>query len=290
MSDKAASALLSAAPAISLFTLALFAAVPANAAAACNAAPKSPPAAGSHWYYRTDRASGRKCWYLASEGQKVLTAPRMAARTRSEPTAPIMEASERQLTRPAGLSLTEPPAPPAEVADATVSPIAPVAQAPDRPASVVAFREEPASVPATARPKDEVFRSLEERLAQLPASEASVVDISPTSPGPFQLVLIACAAICLVASAALSVAAARRRRTQIEIVDLGAKAPLRMPATVGSAPRHAPDHDAEVDEERLRQFARAWKQAPSMWQREPALDLIEGVHRFVDNDVNHARV
>jgi hypothetical protein len=287
MSGKAAYALLSAAPAISVFILALFAAVPANAAAACNAAPNSPPAAGSHWYYRTDRASGRKCWYLASEGQKVQTAPRTVTRTGSEPTAPTMQASETRLMRPAGLSLREPPAP-AEVADAAVSLAVPAAQPPDRPDSV-ALREEPASVPATARPNDEVFRSLEERLTQLPASEANVTDISLASPiSTPQLIFIALAAICLLASAVLPLAAARRRRTQIQIVDLGAKPRLRMPVTVGSASAPSPDHDAEVDEERLRQFARAWRQdaAPSMWR--PALDLTEGAHRLVDDEMSHA--
>ena len=245
MSGTAAYVLLSAmaVPAISLFTLALISAVPADAAAACNAAPKSPPAAGSHWYYRTDRASGRKCWYLASEGQKIQTAPRTVTRTGSEPAAPIVEASERQLTRPAGLSLTKPPAPPAEVADAAVSPAAPAAQAPDRPDSV-AFREEPASIqPTRARPENEaqLFRSLEERQTQLPASAANVADISPAaSISTFQLVLIALAAICLLASTVLSVAAARRRRTQIEIVDLGPG--LADAATVNRATaRHAPD-------------------------------------------------
>ena len=208
-----------------------------------------------------------------------------------------MEASERRLTRPAGLSLTEPPAPPAKVADAAVSSAAPAAQARDRPDSAAALREEPASIPAArARPAEEaqLFRSLEERLTQLPASAASVADISPAAPiSTLQLVLIALAAICLLASAVLSVAAARRRRTQIQIVDLGAKAPLRMPVAASNvtAPRHSPvEDDAEVDEERLRQFTRAWKEAPSMWRREPARDLIAGAHRFADNDMSHAGV
>jgi hypothetical protein len=30
----------------------------------CLAAPGSPAPANSHWYYRTDRTQGRKCWYL----------------------------------------------------------------------------------------------------------------------------------------------------------------------------------------------------------------------------------
>ncbi len=30
----------------------------------CLAGPNRPPAQGGHWYYRLDRASNRKCWYL----------------------------------------------------------------------------------------------------------------------------------------------------------------------------------------------------------------------------------
>jgi hypothetical protein len=37
----------------------------------CISAPNSAPPRGSHWYYRVDRASRRRCWYLGSEGMKV---------------------------------------------------------------------------------------------------------------------------------------------------------------------------------------------------------------------------
>lgn len=30
----------------------------------CLAAPNQAPADGRHWFFRTDRASGKKCWYL----------------------------------------------------------------------------------------------------------------------------------------------------------------------------------------------------------------------------------
>jgi hypothetical protein len=36
-------------------------------AAPCNAKPNSPATEGQHWYYRTDRAFGRKCWFLGPE-------------------------------------------------------------------------------------------------------------------------------------------------------------------------------------------------------------------------------
>jgi TRAP transporter TAXI family solute receptor len=46
----------------------------ARAAADCAAAPKSPPPKGKHWYYRTDRASRRKCWFLGPQDDKIVPA------------------------------------------------------------------------------------------------------------------------------------------------------------------------------------------------------------------------
>lgn len=41
---------------------------------ACHAAPKGIAPQGAHWYYRTDRATKKKCWYLADEVTKTKTA------------------------------------------------------------------------------------------------------------------------------------------------------------------------------------------------------------------------
>lgn len=57
-------------PAIfALLSLASFCAVSARGvhAAPCNAKPNSAAPEGQHWYYRTDRAVGRKCWFLGPE-------------------------------------------------------------------------------------------------------------------------------------------------------------------------------------------------------------------------------
>jgi hypothetical protein len=40
---------------------------PARAEAECLAAPNGPPPVGQHWWYRTDRAAKRKCWYLGPQ-------------------------------------------------------------------------------------------------------------------------------------------------------------------------------------------------------------------------------
>jgi hypothetical protein len=46
--------------------------VPTNTARAddCLTAPNSPVPAGSHWYFRTDRAKQRNCWYLHAPDQQ----------------------------------------------------------------------------------------------------------------------------------------------------------------------------------------------------------------------------
>jgi hypothetical protein len=43
----------------------------AQAVEECVEAPNSAPPQGSHWYYRTDRANQRKCWYLGPQGKKL---------------------------------------------------------------------------------------------------------------------------------------------------------------------------------------------------------------------------
>src|SRR5262245_38809489 len=52
----------------------------ASAATDCLAAPSEEAPEGSRWFYRTDRATQRKCWYLTQNGRKVATAPRVRAR------------------------------------------------------------------------------------------------------------------------------------------------------------------------------------------------------------------
>ena len=38
-----------------------------NASAECLSRPSKAPPRGSHWYYRVDRTTGRRCWYLGPE-------------------------------------------------------------------------------------------------------------------------------------------------------------------------------------------------------------------------------
>lgn len=41
----------------------------------CLSGPKDTTPQGSHWYYHLERGTGRKCWYLGSQGAKINSAP-----------------------------------------------------------------------------------------------------------------------------------------------------------------------------------------------------------------------
>src|SRR3981189_2120938 len=51
----------------------------ANAAETCLAGPKGAAPQGSHWYYRLERGSQRKCWRLVQKDQKGQSAAAQAA-------------------------------------------------------------------------------------------------------------------------------------------------------------------------------------------------------------------
>jgi hypothetical protein len=55
----------------------------------CLAEPNSSAPAGSHWYYHTDRATQRKCWYIRATGQPAQpTAAQVASDPASDPARP----------------------------------------------------------------------------------------------------------------------------------------------------------------------------------------------------------
>ena len=66
-----------------------------EAAEECVAKPASTAPRGSHWYYRLERGTGRRCWYLGAEGEKV-----QARQSTSSP--------RRTQLRPAGEGDAEP--------------------------------------------------------------------------------------------------------------------------------------------------------------------------------------
>ncbi len=94
-----------AVPVAALATAAVWAPA-ARAADECLAAPNGKAPQGSHWYYRSDHAAKRKCWYLGQEGQKVRQAAKKPHASASE--APAAEESA------GGAGAAEPPVPAAQ--------------------------------------------------------------------------------------------------------------------------------------------------------------------------------
>src|SRR6266516_1064296 len=68
----------------------------ANAAETCLAAPKGAAPQGSHWYYRVDQGTQRKCWRLVQKDQKGRSA---AAQT--DPQGDMDEETEAAAAPPA---------------------------------------------------------------------------------------------------------------------------------------------------------------------------------------------
>src|SRR5512135_1827196 len=108
------------APAIfALFSLAASCAVSTGALHAdeCNAKPDKPPPPGKHWYYRTDRATKRQCWYLGAEGASVqkgatqpLEQPASNALAQAAPQRAHRPTGPQSAQRPTAPELTAAPA------------------------------------------------------------------------------------------------------------------------------------------------------------------------------------
>jgi hypothetical protein len=240
-------------------------------AATCNAAPKSPAPQGQHWYYRTDRNLGRKCWYLASEGRKgQAVAPRTVATepdedTNAQPAAAPMTAAPIERQVEPKLVPTQTLTWPAADAGAIVAEATPSAPVAIPPADSVQRNDQPASVPSA--PESATTTVQNPGVAdQTPAVAAPAASAVRERINMLQFVFVAFAGICFLV-ALLFYLLGRRRRTEIRIVDLNTKASLRMPtresriASPSLAPADMTDRrdDADVDQERLRQFSQAWK-------------------------------
>jgi hypothetical protein len=98
-------------PAISAGMMVAALALEANTAVAaveCITEPNREPPEGSHWYYRVDRATDRKCWYLraliqgtpeapAAMTQRASTRPAVAPQTVRRSKPPMSESEEAAL-------------------------------------------------------------------------------------------------------------------------------------------------------------------------------------------------
>jgi hypothetical protein len=118
------------------------------AADECVSRPGASAPAGSHWYYRVNRADHRHCWYLGPVGAKVRSQARETA-SRSPSRSPQRPA---ETWRTAAPETAPAPAPAAPAAAAPTEPSVPedavpqfAARWPDLPSSVAAGAREPAA-------------------------------------------------------------------------------------------------------------------------------------------------
>jgi hypothetical protein len=74
-----------------LVALASFGGASVHAQDTCLAAPNAPAPPGSHWYYRTDKPTQRKCWYVRSQDQlpNQATQATQAAPEQQSPAPPV---------------------------------------------------------------------------------------------------------------------------------------------------------------------------------------------------------
>ena len=230
-----------AALALSAAAIALVPASHAAPADTCLSAPKGVAPQGSHWYYRIERSSNRKCWYLADKGQKVArrAAPRPAPRAQDEdeeqgtsapaanpPAAPVA-------STPAAPVATEPSVPVAEpkpvittLMTRNVSNAEQTAQV-QAPAAAALALTLPAAAPspaATEPPAIAPEQASNDRQAAAPAqpapppAAAAAEEKASTVSGPMptlQLLLAAIALLGLLASVGLFVMSALRRRNDV---------------------------------------------------------------------------
>jgi hypothetical protein len=94
-----------------------FSATTGDAADECLSGPKGTAPKGSHWYYRVDRSTGRHCWYIGAEGQRVRSvSERTSQQTRkrvaqhsqqAETSAPQTSAPEPAVRSSAPLAVAE---------------------------------------------------------------------------------------------------------------------------------------------------------------------------------------
>jgi hypothetical protein len=150
----------------------------ANNADNCQSAPKGAAPQGKHWYYRTDRSVGRKCWYLGEAGAKTIT--RQAAQPKAS-TADAQPASQKDLDARAEAP-EQPAAKPSRVKPP--APEAATATEPSEPAATPATPDGIASAPLLTQqwPDADAFRPSQTTGAATPLANSQPATLQPAPP------------------------------------------------------------------------------------------------------------
>jgi hypothetical protein len=212
-------------------SLSLFAFPPlhraANAAETCLAGPKGAAPPGSHWYYRLERDSQRKCWHLVQKDQKGQRAAAPAepqgdadeeADAAAAPPAATPPAAQKSLGR-----VTEPAPKAAQAlvtkdASDTTEATAPVPW-PDPPAAMMQRVDAPSPPAPAEQPQNDspAPAVVAQQPVQQPVAAAGSTATVPVAAGTsaLQFVFVAIALLGLLACAMFYIASARRRRTDV---------------------------------------------------------------------------
>jgi hypothetical protein len=113
----------------------------------CLTAPNSPAPQGTHWYYRSDRATQRKCWYVRAPGQP---AQQVAAAT-TGPATPLH--SRPAPTGAPSPNVSAPPSPRVQTSAAEPTPTAAPGGTTDKTVQQSAPEEATASTPVVPAPQ-----------------------------------------------------------------------------------------------------------------------------------------
>jgi hypothetical protein len=168
---------------------------PVQAADECLAAPNAAAPAGSHWYYRLERPTQRKCWYVGEAGRAVQSASPNLRAAAKPPAPPPAQVAVDQSTPS---EPTEPEMPRTRSAWAPSNPaptVGFVAQTPDSPAAAgeqaVAYRANVEAPPANAAPQ-----AAEAGDAAAPAPRASAREAAKSAESkPSRMLLLVPAAL-----------------------------------------------------------------------------------------------
>jgi hypothetical protein len=85
-----------------------------RAADECLRGPNATAPSGSHWYYRVDRPTGRHCWYLGAQGQKVRSVSERTSQQTRKRVAQQSQTAQPVAQQPAVRPAAPPTQPPAD--------------------------------------------------------------------------------------------------------------------------------------------------------------------------------
>ena len=164
---------------------------PAFAVDECLAAPNAPAPAGSHWYYRLERSTEHKCWYVREQRQEARAAPPKMRPTAVTPAPQATQTAVDQSTPIEQVERETQPTQPAWTPGEQTPTVAFVAQTSDAPASANAIQAEQS---VTDRPNAQAASSAiaAPDAAGETAGQATIATetAKPTTPASTRMLLI----------------------------------------------------------------------------------------------------